>query len=115
MDPAVTPAQVPTVQGEPSIDQDKGLAENAKYLIVLSKKGAMLRLHLAAGCWKAQTRSFASYEVCDLDPVPGNLYSHYCHTCWPQEAPQCAEAKDEGDDTSDDDSDTSSASEDSEA
>ena len=38
-----------------------------------------------------------------------------CHTCWPQEAPQCAEAKDEEDDTSDDDSDTSSASEDSEA
>jgi hypothetical protein len=115
MDPTVTPAQVPAVQADTLVEPLAGPPEHSKYLIVLSKKGSMLRLHLAAGCWKAQTRSFASYEVCDLDPVPGNLYSHYCHTCWPQEAPQCAEAKDEGDDTSDDDSDTSSASEDSEA
>ena len=115
MDPTVTPAQVPAVQADTLVEPLAGPPEHSKYLIVLSKKGSMLRLHLAAGCWKAQTRSFASYEVCDLDPVPGNLYSHYCHTCWPQEAPQCAEAKDEGDDTSDDDSDTASASEDSEA
>jgi hypothetical protein len=115
MDPAVTPAQVPTVQGEPSVDQDKGLAENAKYLIVLSKKGAMLRLHLAAGCWKAQTRTFASYELCELDPVPKNLYSHYYHACWPREAPRSAEAGDEEDEMSDSEADTSSASEGSEA
>ena len=97
MDPAVTPAQVPTVQGEPSIDQDKGFAENAKYLIVLSKKGAMLRLHLAAGCWKAQTRTFASYELCDLDPVPKNLYTHYCRGCWPAWAPGFVDGSGEDD------------------
>ena len=80
--------QAPPVPVETNVDQEKGMEEESKYLIVLSKKGAMLRLHLAAGCWKAQTRSFASYELCDLDPVPRSLYSHYCHTCWPRAPPQ---------------------------
>ena len=60
IDPALTPAQAPPVPLETNADQGKGIEEESKYLIVLSKKGAMLRLHLAAGCWKAQTRSFAS-------------------------------------------------------
>ena len=50
-----------------------------------------------------------------VHPVPQNLYSHYCHTCWPREAPRSAEAGDEEDEMSDSDSDTSSASEVSEA
>jgi hypothetical protein len=59
----------------------------AKYHIVLSKKGAMLRLHKAGGCWGAQNLAFASYEVCNHDPVPQNLCSHFCHTCWPSGGP----------------------------
>ena len=54
----------------------------------MSKKGSMLRLHRSDGCSQAQTLSFASYEFCDQDPVPVNLYSHYCHTCWPRAPPQ---------------------------
>ena len=108
------PAQVPTVQVEPSVDQEKGPAENSKYFIVLSKKGTMLRLHRAGGCWKAQTLTFAIYEFCDLDPVPRNLYSHYCHTCWPRAAPQMAGAGDGEDELSDSDSATSATSESSE-
>ncbi len=81
MDPSVEPAPCPAVQAETVPVEDKAEEVTAKYIIVLSKKGSMLRLHRADGCWKAQNMTFASYELCDLDPVPRNLYSHYCHTC----------------------------------
>ena len=68
--------------------------------IVLSKKGAMLRLHRSDGCSKAQTLSFASYEFCDLDPVPRSLYSHYCHSCWPRAPPQSGSASSSSSDDS---------------
>jgi hypothetical protein len=67
--------------------EDKEGMESARFIIVMSKKGAMLRLHRSDGCSQAQALSFASYEFCDLDPVPQNLYSHYCHTCWPRVPP----------------------------
>ena len=43
------------------------------YVIVLSKRGAVLRLHRTDGFFKAQQLAFASYEMCDLDPVPRAL------------------------------------------
>ena len=71
-----------------AVVEDKAEADTARFIIVLSKKGSMLRLHRSDGCSKAQTLSFASYEFCDQDAVPQNLYSHYCHTCWPRAPPQ---------------------------
>ena len=114
MDPSVTLVQGPAVPLEPSVVQEKAQEETSKHIIVLSKKGTMLRLHRAGGCWKAQTLTFASYEFCDLDPVPRNLYSHYYHTCWPRAAPQMAGAGDGEDELSDSDSATSATSESSE-
>ena len=73
MDPSVTIVQGPSVPVGLSMVEDKSQEETSKYIIVLSKKGAMLRLHRVGGCWKAQTLTFASYEFCDLDPVPRNL------------------------------------------
>ena len=81
-------------------------------MIVLSKKGSMLRLHRSDGCWKAQTLTFASFELCDLDPVPRNMYSHYCHTCWPRASPQEDAISESAEDS---DSSATSASESSEA
>ena len=81
----------------------------AKYLIVLSRKGAMLRLHKAGGCWGAQNFAFASYEVCNLDPVPQNLYSHFCHTRWPSGGPQANAGEDGAEDSSDSGSSSVSA------
>ena len=88
MDPAVNPVVLPADQVVTHFGEERAEVSTAKYLIVLSKKGSMLRLHRSDGCWKAQTLSFASFELCDLDPVPQNLYSHYCHTCWPRAPPQ---------------------------
>ena len=81
----------------------------AKYIIVLSKKGAMLRLHKVGGCWGAQNLAFASYEVCNLDPVPQNMYSHFCHTCWPGCGPQAEAGEDGAGDSSDSGSSSASA------
>ena len=105
MDPAVSP--VPVTQAVAEVDpvEDKAVEASPRYVIVLSKRGAMLRLHRADGCWHAQTLTFASYELCDLDPVPRALYSHYCHACWPRAAPPSEDVDDvEGEST---DSDTS--------
>ena len=88
MDPAVMPVVPPEVPLVIQVGEEKVDDSTARYIIVLSKKGSMLRLHRSDGCSKAQTLSFAHYEFCDLDPVPQNLYSHYCHTCWPRAPPQ---------------------------
>ena len=69
----------------------------------------MLRLHKAGGCWGAQNRTFANYEVCSLDPVPPNLYSHYCHTCWPSGGPHAGAGEDGGASSSDSGSSSASA------
>ena len=85
MDPKVLGRPEPVVLA-PVVEDKEGM-ESARFIIVMSKKGAMLRLHRSDGCSQAQALSFASYEFCDLDPVPQNLYSHYCHTCWPRVPP----------------------------
>ena len=89
MDPEVKPVR-PLTSADPvptQVIEEKADADTARFIIVLSKKGSMLRLHRSDGCSKAQTLSFASYEFCDVDPVPPSLYSHYCHTCWPRAPP----------------------------
>ncbi len=95
----------------PSIE-DKDEKDPSRFIIVLSKKVAMLRLHRSDGCSKAQALSFASYEFYDEDPVPANLYTHYCHTCWPrappQEVPPCDSASSSSSDDSAEDGSESS-------
>ncbi len=61
------PPEIPVLT---QVIEEKADADTARFIIVLSKKGSMLRLHRSDGCSKAQTLSFASYEFCDLDPVP---------------------------------------------
>ena len=73
----------------------------APYLIVMSKRGAVLKLHRGDGCHQARSRCFASYEVCTLDPVPTNMYTSFCRNCWPKGMPSTPE---EDDDTSEDSS-----------
>ena len=53
-----------------AVVEDKLVGPPPPYVIVLSTRGAMLRLHRTSGCYKAQHLAFASYEVCELDPVP---------------------------------------------
>ena len=92
MDPKVKPGVRLEIPAVAQLVEDKADEDTARFIIVLSKKGAMLRLHRSDGCSKAQTLSFASYEFCDLDPVPRSLYSHYCHSCWPHAPPQSGSA-----------------------
>ena len=112
MDPGITTGvRVCTPVQAPSIE-DKDEKDPSRFIIVLSKKGAMLRLHRSDGCSKAQALSFASYEFYDEDPVPANLYTHYCHTCWPrappQEVPPCDSAsRSSSDDSTEDGSESS--------
>jgi hypothetical protein len=88
MDPGVGRSVVrPEAVVLSQVVEDRDEMETARFIIVMSKKGAMLRLHRSDGCSQARALSFASYEFCDLDPVPQNLYSHYCHTCWPRVPP----------------------------
>ena len=99
MDPAVSP--VPVTQAVAEVDpvEDKAVEASPRYVIVLSKRDR------ADGCWHAQTLTFASYELCDLDPVPRALCSHYWYACWPRAAPPSEDVDDvEGEST---DSDTS--------
>ncbi len=88
MDPGVTPSVRAVTPVQAPVVEDKVDGDMARFIIVLSKKGSMLRLHRSDGCSKARALGFSSYEFCDLDPVPANLYSHYCHTCWPRAFPQ---------------------------
>ena len=66
-------------------------------------------MHRTDGCFKAQHLAFASYELCELNPVPRALYTHYCHSCWPRSAPS-AEVQDEsGDDSTESSTSTESS------
>ena len=103
---SMAPAVVPLAVGQSSIVvdpicEDKVEEAPPRYIIVLSKRGAVLRLHIVLSKRRAQSVTFASFEFCDLDPVPRALYSHYCHVCWPRAAP-AAEDPDEMDDDSTD-------------
>jgi hypothetical protein len=100
MDPQVKPGTRLEIPAVAPLVEDKADDDTARFIIVLSKKGAMLRLHRSDGCSKAQTLSFASYEFCDLDPVPRSLYSHYCHSCWPRAPPQSGSASSSSSDDS---------------
>jgi len=88
MDPKVKPGVRLEIPAVAQLVEDKADEDTARFIRVLSKKGAIR----SDGCSKAQTLSFASYEFCDLDPVPRSLYSHYCHSCWPHAPPQSGSA-----------------------
>jgi hypothetical protein len=101
MDPKVVGPCEPVVLAP--VVEDKEDVEPARFIIVLSKKGAMLRLHKSDGCSQARALSFASFEVCDEIPGPG-MYSHYCHTCWPRVPPSGVDQEGPSSDSSDQDS-----------
>ena len=89
---ALAPLAEPLAVPAPSVVVDPVLEEREEVpavgcIIALSQKGAILRLHRADGCWKAQHLSFASYQLFDVDPVPQALYTHYCRSCWPRSSP----------------------------
>jgi len=56
------------------------------YLIVMSKRGQVLRLHKGDGCYAARHRRFTSYDVCSTVP-DAKLYTSYCRSCWPRLGP----------------------------
>ncbi len=100
MSPADAPAEAPReAVVVDTILEDKVVGPPPPYVIVLSKRGAVLRLHRSDGCYKAQHLAFASYEVCELEPVPRELYTHYCHSCWP--APHASVRSESGEDSTD--------------
>ena len=57
------------------------------YVVALSRRGKVLRLHRGDGCWWARNLAFQSFELVDLSPVPEHMYTSYCSTCWPRAAP----------------------------
>ena len=63
------------------------------YLIVVNKR--VRRLHRTNGCWRAVALSFREFEFVDLEPVPSELFTHYCRGCWPASAPGLAEGSGE--------------------
>ena len=80
----------PTVAGKTAEDEmpeqveaNEAEEDSAPYVLVSSKRGEVMRLHFGSGCWHARTLSFREFELCDLDPVPPNLYDEYRRACWP--------------------------------
>ena len=92
LDPSA--ASVRAIVVDPVVEDKVVEAAHPRYVIVLSKRGAVLRLHRSDGCSGAEALTFASYKLCDLHPVPSALYTHYCHACWPGAAP-ATEVQDE--------------------
>jgi hypothetical protein len=68
----------------------------APYLIVVNKR--IRRLHRTNGCWRACALSFAEFEFVDLEPVPPEMFTHYCRNCWSASSTGLAEGsgEDEG-------------------
>ncbi len=65
MTPSAVPAAAPrdVVVVDPVVEEKVAEAQ-PPYVIVISKRGAVLRLHRTDGCFKAQHLAFASYELC---------------------------------------------------
>ena len=82
---------IPEVE-KAALDEASKIAEadydEDPYIIVMSGHGKFLRLHRNNGCWRAQGKNFQSYETYPDDPVPSQLYTSYCHNCWPREGPR---------------------------
>ena len=83
------------------MDEDE---EAPQYLIALSHRDKVLKLHRADGCHPARNRAFRSYEMCAIDPPPAHLWTSYCRTCWPHSEPP------KEDEAEPDDADTESTS-----
>ena len=66
----------------------------APYLVV-GGQGKVRRLHRADGCWRATSLAFKEYELIDSDPVPAEVYTHFCRKCWPLSAPSPPEGSGE--------------------
>jgi len=60
--------------------------EGVKYLVSVSQRGTVHRLHRADGCWRAKGRRFAHYHPISEHPPSASSYSSVCKDCWPEEA-----------------------------
>ena len=64
-------------------EEGDGEEECEKYLVAVSKRGKVSRLHLAHGCWRAKARRFLDFEMVAEDPPGASMFTGYCRDCWP--------------------------------
>ena len=57
----------------------------AKYLLSVTDRGRVTRLHRADGCWRAVARSFKHFHLVHDEVVDEERYDSFCKDCWPGE------------------------------
>ena len=80
--PSERQALRPVVEVEPEPPEPE-----AKYLVALTSRGTVKRLHKAKGCWRTSTCTFKDYTFLYEDVVAEEMYTHFCKDCWPSGEP----------------------------
>jgi len=57
-----------------------------KYVISISQRGTVYRLHKANGCWRARGLKFSHYVGVPTHPPNPTSYTSVCKDCWPKAA-----------------------------
>jgi len=63
------------------------VTEVAPYLVSVSKRGTVSRLHKAQGCWRARGLRFSDFEMILDDPPRPSQFTTFCRDCWPGAGP----------------------------
>jgi len=64
--------------------EEESEEEGMKYLVSVSQRGTVHRLHRADGCWRAKGRRFAHYHPIAEHPPNASSYTSVCKDCWPE-------------------------------
>ena len=67
---------------DPVKDTEVGtVTEAAPYLVSVSKRGSVSRLHKAQGCWRARGLRFSDFEMILDDPPRPSQFTTFCRDC----------------------------------
>jgi len=64
--------------------EEESEEEGVKYVVSVSQRGTVHRLHRADGCWRAKGRRFAHYHSIAEHPPSASSYTSICKDCWPE-------------------------------
>ena len=57
----------------------------ARFLLSVTDRGRITRLHRADGCWRAVARSFKHFQLVQEEVVEESRYDLICKDCFPEE------------------------------
>ena len=85
---ATPPADVKLPEA-PELQEAEGEDENsAKFILSVTSRGQVTRLHKAGGCWRATALSIKHYSLVHDKFVDESRYHLVCKDCFPQDRPQ---------------------------